>query len=64
MRWMEQRCRELKPGKPLQVMYRLDGRRELPEALLKNFEGYKNSNTGAHRQRRVRDNCNWTFMAN
>jgi GH15 family glucan-1,4-alpha-glucosidase len=43
MRWMEQRCRELKPGKPLQVMYRLDGQRELPESILKNFSGYLNS---------------------
>jgi GH15 family glucan-1,4-alpha-glucosidase len=43
MRWMEQRCRELKPGRPLQVMYRLNGRRELPEHVLKNFEGYKKS---------------------
>ncbi len=43
MLWMEKRCRELKPGKPLQVMYRLDGRRELPEHILKNFEGYKKS---------------------
>jgi GH15 family glucan-1,4-alpha-glucosidase len=43
MRWMEQRCDELKPGKPLQVMYRLDGRRELPEKFLKNFEGYQKS---------------------
>jgi GH15 family glucan-1,4-alpha-glucosidase len=41
--WMEQRCRELKPGKPLQVMYRLDGRRELPEHTLANFEGYRES---------------------
>jgi len=41
--WMEQRCRELKPGRPLQVMYRLDGRRELPEQILKMFEGYKKS---------------------
>ncbi len=43
MHWMELRCRELKPGKPLQVMYRLDGRRELPETILKNFAGYQNS---------------------
>jgi GH15 family glucan-1,4-alpha-glucosidase len=43
MHWMEQRCRELKPGKPLQVMYRLDGSRELPEHILKNFEGYRKS---------------------
>ena len=43
MRWMEQRCRELEPGRPLQVMYGLDGRRDLPEKLLTNFEGYKKS---------------------
>jgi GH15 family glucan-1,4-alpha-glucosidase len=43
MRWMEKRCGELKPGKPLQVMYRLDGRRELPEYILDNFEGYRKS---------------------
>ncbi len=43
MRWMEQRCHELKPGRPLQVMYRLDGGRELPEKILENFEGYKKS---------------------
>jgi GH15 family glucan-1,4-alpha-glucosidase len=43
MLWMEQRCRELKPGKPLQVMYRLDGRRELPEHILPNWEGYRQS---------------------
>jgi GH15 family glucan-1,4-alpha-glucosidase len=43
MGWMEQRCRELKPGKPLQAMYRIDGGRELPERILKNFEGYEQS---------------------
>ena len=43
MHWMEQRCGELKPGHPLQVMYRLDGSRDLPEKTLSNFEGYQNS---------------------
>ena len=43
MLWMEQRCRELKPGKPLQVMYRLNGSRHLPEHVLKNWEGYRGS---------------------
>ncbi len=43
MLWMEQRCRELEPGRPLQVMYRLDGSHELPEKILKHFEGYKKS---------------------
>jgi GH15 family glucan-1,4-alpha-glucosidase len=34
MRWMEARCRELEPGRPLQVMYGIDGRRRLPETVL------------------------------
>jgi GH15 family glucan-1,4-alpha-glucosidase len=43
MGWIEQRCRELRPGRPLQVMYRIDGGRDLPETILKHFAGYQNS---------------------
>jgi GH15 family glucan-1,4-alpha-glucosidase len=43
MGWVETRCRELKPGRPLQPMYRVDGSRELPESILRHFEGYKGS---------------------
>jgi GH15 family glucan-1,4-alpha-glucosidase len=43
LHWIEQRCAELKPGRPLQVMYRLNGRHELPEKILGNFEGYEKS---------------------
>jgi GH15 family glucan-1,4-alpha-glucosidase len=43
MRWIEDRCRELKPGNPLQVMYCLDGRHHLPETELNHFEGYRKS---------------------
>jgi GH15 family glucan-1,4-alpha-glucosidase len=43
MRWIEDRCRELEPGKPLQVMYRIDGSHEMPETELTHFEGYKKS---------------------
>ena len=43
MHWVEQRCAELKPGKPLQVMYRIDGQRELPEKILSHFPGYRDS---------------------
>jgi GH15 family glucan-1,4-alpha-glucosidase len=43
MQWIEERCRELKPGTPLQVMYRIDGGHEIPETTLTHFEGYKKS---------------------
>lgn len=43
MRWIEQRCRELDPGNPLQVMYGIDGRHRLPETELDHFEGYRRS---------------------
>jgi GH15 family glucan-1,4-alpha-glucosidase len=43
MQWIEQRCHELKSGTPLQVMYCIDGSRELSEKVLKTFEGYKRS---------------------
>jgi GH15 family glucan-1,4-alpha-glucosidase len=43
MHWVEMRCRELKPGRPLQAMYRVDGSRQLPEKILRNFEGYQSS---------------------
>ncbi|HEY3861978.1 MAG TPA: glycoside hydrolase family 15 protein [Verrucomicrobiae bacterium] len=43
MGWVEARCQEQHPGRPLQVMYRIDGSRELPEKVLANLEGYKKS---------------------
>jgi GH15 family glucan-1,4-alpha-glucosidase len=43
MRWIEARCAELKPGNPVQVMYRIDGRHEMPESFLENLAGYRNS---------------------
>ncbi|HWX21312.1 MAG TPA: glycoside hydrolase family 15 protein [Candidatus Binatia bacterium] len=43
MRWIEDRCNELKPGTPLQVMYRIDGSHNLEETELRHFEGYKSS---------------------
>jgi len=42
-RWIEARCAELKPGSPLQVMYRLDGSHSLEETELKHFRGYRGS---------------------
>lgn len=43
MRWMEARCAEVEPGKPLQVMYGLDGRRCLTEETLPHLSGYMGS---------------------
>lgn len=43
MLWMKKRCEEQKPGHPLQVMYGIDGRHDLPEIELKHLEGYKDS---------------------
>jgi len=41
--WIEKRCHELKHGHELQVMYRVNGSPDLPEHILKNFQGYENS---------------------
>jgi GH15 family glucan-1,4-alpha-glucosidase len=43
IRWIEARCRELKPGTPLQIMYGLDGRHNLREHQLRHLKGYKRS---------------------
>jgi GH15 family glucan-1,4-alpha-glucosidase len=41
--WIEQRCGQCDPRKPLQALYRIDGSRELPETILHHFRGYQNS---------------------
>lgn len=43
MSWIDARCRDRAAGRPLQVMYRIDGDRQLPEKILKNLEGYRKS---------------------
>jgi len=54
-RWIEERCCQLKPGAPLQLMYGIDGRQDLEETILRHFEGYKKSRpvrigNAAHKQ--------------
>lgn len=41
--WIEQRCRELNPDGSLQIMYGIDGRHDLPEHVLSNLSGYRDS---------------------
>src|SRR5499433_2875950 len=43
MRWIEARAEELRPDGSLQVMYRIDGRHEIPEATLDHLAGYGRS---------------------
>jgi GH15 family glucan-1,4-alpha-glucosidase len=41
--WIEQRCRELNADDSLQIMYRVDGRHEVPEETLDHLRGYRHS---------------------
>jgi GH15 family glucan-1,4-alpha-glucosidase len=43
MDWLEARCRETPPGHGLQILYGIDGRREIPEVVLDHLEGYRGS---------------------
>lgn len=43
MRWIEDRCREIRPGSPLQTMYGIDGRHDLSEIHLDHWKGFRNS---------------------
>jgi GH15 family glucan-1,4-alpha-glucosidase len=42
-RFLEARCRELAPNQPLQIMFGIDGRSDLPETILSHWEGYRKS---------------------
>ena len=43
MKWMEARVGEMEPDSGLQLMYGIDGRHQLDEYTLENFEGYRGS---------------------
>lgn len=41
--WVEKQCKDIGDAGKLQLMYSLDGEKELHESVLKHLEGYKNS---------------------
>jgi GH15 family glucan-1,4-alpha-glucosidase len=43
MKWIEDRCNDLGPGGSLQIMYGIDGHKDLSEEILTHFEGYDGS---------------------
>ena len=43
MDWLKERCNDLKPDGSLQIMYGIDGKKELPELNLTHWEGYRQS---------------------
>jgi GH15 family glucan-1,4-alpha-glucosidase len=42
-KWLKDRLREMQPDETLQIMYGLDGRKDLEEVELSHWEGYKQS---------------------
>jgi GH15 family glucan-1,4-alpha-glucosidase len=43
MKWIEDRCNDLEPDGALQVMYGIDGHKDLTEEVIPNLEGYAGS---------------------
>lgn len=43
MQWVEKMCRDVKGRKRMGIMYSIDGKRQLKEYFLDNFEGYQQS---------------------
>ena len=43
MKWIEDRCNDLEPDGALQIMYGIDGHKDLTEEVIPNLEGYAGS---------------------
>jgi len=43
MDWLDARCAEAEPGEPLQIVFGIDGRKDLTEEVLPHLEGYRGS---------------------
>jgi len=41
--FLEDRCRDLEKGAPIQVLYRIEGGADMPEEILSHLEGYRGS---------------------
>ena len=54
MRWIEDRCNDLEPDGSLQIMYGIDGHKDLTEEITPEPRGVRRLVAGAHRQRRLR----------
>ena len=52
MEWLNARCNDLNPDGSLQLMYGIDGRRDIPEMELRHLDGYQSLQTGQNRERR------------
>ena len=62
MEWINARCHDLNPDGSLQLMYGIDGRRNVDEEELSHLDGHRRLPSRTHRQWRRLTNCKWISM--